>query len=249
MTAVFDGQGPVPAALEQPVYRLLGIDEDAEQSWQRYATSLIVFSGVALLVVYGFWRSRATCRSTRSTSPTSPPPSPSTPPVASSRTRTGRTTWARRRCRTSPRWSASSVHQFATAARRHRHGRGGHPRLREPRQADHRELLGRPRPRPHLHPAADRVRPRRHLRRPGRRRHARRPGRHPRRPERCDPDHPAGPERLHDGDQAARQQRWRLHERQQRPPLREPDGLHALPLARRSSCRSRSPAPTCSARW
>jgi K+-transporting ATPase ATPase A chain len=56
MAAVFDGRVHWMGWIERPTYRLLGVDPDSEQSWQRYATSLIIYSGVAVLVVYGFER-------------------------------------------------------------------------------------------------------------------------------------------------------------------------------------------------
>src|ERR1700678_886699 len=56
MEAVFDGRVHWMGWLERPTYRLLGVDAESEQSWQRYATSLIIYSGVAVLVVYGFQR-------------------------------------------------------------------------------------------------------------------------------------------------------------------------------------------------
>jgi K+-transporting ATPase ATPase A chain len=56
MEAVFDGRVHWLGWLERPTYRLLGVDPESEQSWQRYATSLVIYSGVALLVLYGFER-------------------------------------------------------------------------------------------------------------------------------------------------------------------------------------------------
>jgi len=56
MEAVFDGRVHWMGFIERPTYRLLGVDAESEQSWQRYATSLIIYSGVAVLVVYGFQR-------------------------------------------------------------------------------------------------------------------------------------------------------------------------------------------------
>ena len=35
---------------ERPVYRLLGTSPDHEQSWQRYAASMIIFSGCLICV-------------------------------------------------------------------------------------------------------------------------------------------------------------------------------------------------------
>ena len=46
MAAVFDGRVRYLAWAERPFYRLLGTGPDKEQSWQRYAGSTIVFSGV-----------------------------------------------------------------------------------------------------------------------------------------------------------------------------------------------------------
>jgi K+-transporting ATPase ATPase A chain len=52
MAAVFEGRVTWLAWLERPIYRTLGIDPEAEQSWQRYAGALVVFSGVAILFTY-----------------------------------------------------------------------------------------------------------------------------------------------------------------------------------------------------
>src|SRR5271157_1549131 len=54
MTAVFSGRVRFCSFIERPIYRLLGIDPEAEQSWRRYASSLVIFSGVILLVTYLF---------------------------------------------------------------------------------------------------------------------------------------------------------------------------------------------------
>jgi potassium-transporting ATPase potassium-binding subunit len=56
MAAVFEGRTKWLAFVERPLYRVLGVDEKNEQSWQRYAASVIVFSGMALLVTYGIFR-------------------------------------------------------------------------------------------------------------------------------------------------------------------------------------------------
>ena len=52
MAAVFDGRITFLAWLERPFYRMLGTSPDREQSWQRYAGSTVIFSGVFLLVGY-----------------------------------------------------------------------------------------------------------------------------------------------------------------------------------------------------
>src|SRR3984957_5414583 len=52
MAAVFDGRVHFLAWAERPAYRLLGTSPEAEQSWQRYATSMIIFSAVSMLFTY-----------------------------------------------------------------------------------------------------------------------------------------------------------------------------------------------------
>ena len=39
-------------AIERPIYRLCGIDEDGEQRWTTYATSMLAFSVVSMLILY-----------------------------------------------------------------------------------------------------------------------------------------------------------------------------------------------------
>jgi K+-transporting ATPase ATPase A chain len=56
MAAVYEGRVTYLAWLERPIYRTLGVDPDAEQSWQRYGGALIVFSGVAILFTYAIER-------------------------------------------------------------------------------------------------------------------------------------------------------------------------------------------------
>jgi K+-transporting ATPase ATPase A chain len=52
MAAVFDGRVHFLGWAERPVYRALGTGPDQEQSWKRYATSMIIFSAVAMGVTY-----------------------------------------------------------------------------------------------------------------------------------------------------------------------------------------------------
>jgi K+-transporting ATPase ATPase A chain len=52
MANVYEGRVHYLAFIERPIYRTLGVDPEAEQSWQRYAAALIVFSGVAILFTY-----------------------------------------------------------------------------------------------------------------------------------------------------------------------------------------------------
>src|ERR1700744_4634451 len=56
MAAVFQGRVRWLAFVERPLYRVLGVDAENEQSWQRYAGSLIVYSGIALAVTYAIFR-------------------------------------------------------------------------------------------------------------------------------------------------------------------------------------------------
>ncbi|HEX7521848.1 MAG TPA: potassium-transporting ATPase subunit KdpA [Acidimicrobiia bacterium] len=60
MAAVFGG-GHAPGdrvflPLERVIYRLVGIDQDREQRWTRYAGSLLVFSFVSIVVLYAIQR-------------------------------------------------------------------------------------------------------------------------------------------------------------------------------------------------
>ncbi|HXW82397.1 MAG TPA: potassium-transporting ATPase subunit KdpA, partial [Acidimicrobiales bacterium] len=52
MAAVFDGRVQFLGWAERPVYWLLGTSPDNEQSWQRYAGSMIIFSGVSMAFTY-----------------------------------------------------------------------------------------------------------------------------------------------------------------------------------------------------
>jgi K+-transporting ATPase ATPase A chain len=56
MVAVYEGRTRWLSAVERPIYRLLGVDPAGEQTWQRYGASVIVFSGVAILISYLIFR-------------------------------------------------------------------------------------------------------------------------------------------------------------------------------------------------
>src|ERR1022692_4348166 len=56
MVSVYEGRTRWLSVIERPVYRVIGVDPQAEQTWQRYAASVIVFSGIALAVTYGIFR-------------------------------------------------------------------------------------------------------------------------------------------------------------------------------------------------
>ena len=52
MAAVFEGRVGFLGFAERPVYRLLGTAPEQEQSWKRYAGSVIIFSAVSVAVTY-----------------------------------------------------------------------------------------------------------------------------------------------------------------------------------------------------
>jgi K+-transporting ATPase ATPase A chain len=56
MAAVYEGRVRWLSFVERPIYRVCGIDPGNEQSWQRYGTSLVMFSAVALGVTYLIFR-------------------------------------------------------------------------------------------------------------------------------------------------------------------------------------------------
>jgi potassium-transporting ATPase potassium-binding subunit len=52
MVAVYENRVHFLGFVERPIYRLLGTGPEREQSWKRYAGSLVVFSGVSILLTY-----------------------------------------------------------------------------------------------------------------------------------------------------------------------------------------------------
>jgi potassium-transporting ATPase potassium-binding subunit len=52
MAAVFDGRVHFFGFVERPVYRVLGTSPEQEQTWKRYAGSLIIFSAVSMVFTY-----------------------------------------------------------------------------------------------------------------------------------------------------------------------------------------------------
>jgi potassium-transporting ATPase potassium-binding subunit len=52
MAAVFDGRVHFLGWAERPVYRLLGTKPEQEQTWKRYAGSMIIFSAVSIVFTY-----------------------------------------------------------------------------------------------------------------------------------------------------------------------------------------------------
>ncbi|WP_037905927.1 potassium-transporting ATPase subunit KdpA [Actinacidiphila yeochonensis] len=56
MVAVYEGRSRWLKWLERPIYRALKVEPESEQTWQRYAASVIGFTAVALLITYGIFR-------------------------------------------------------------------------------------------------------------------------------------------------------------------------------------------------
>jgi K+-transporting ATPase ATPase A chain len=60
MAAVLDGSSVVVRTIGRPVeqllYRLAGVDRDAEMSWKQYAFAVLLFNALGALAVYGFLR-------------------------------------------------------------------------------------------------------------------------------------------------------------------------------------------------
>src|ERR1700727_2189823 len=56
MVGVFDGRIKFLSFIERPIYRLLGTSPDREQSWKRYAGSLVIFSGLSIAITYAILR-------------------------------------------------------------------------------------------------------------------------------------------------------------------------------------------------
>jgi potassium-transporting ATPase potassium-binding subunit len=56
MVGVFEGRISFLGFLERPIYRMLGTSPDKEQSWKRYAGSVVVFSGLSFAITYAILR-------------------------------------------------------------------------------------------------------------------------------------------------------------------------------------------------
>ena len=52
MAAVFDGRVHFLGWAERPVYRVLGTSPEQEQTWKRYAGSMVIFSAIAIGITY-----------------------------------------------------------------------------------------------------------------------------------------------------------------------------------------------------
>ncbi len=56
MAAVFEGRARWLRFAERPIYRVIGVNPESEQTWKQYATSLIIFSAAAIGVTYLIFR-------------------------------------------------------------------------------------------------------------------------------------------------------------------------------------------------
>jgi potassium-transporting ATPase potassium-binding subunit len=56
MVGVFEGRITFLGFIERPIYALLGTGPDREQSWKRYAASVVVFSGLSFAITYAILR-------------------------------------------------------------------------------------------------------------------------------------------------------------------------------------------------
>src|SRR5579871_6746274 len=63
MSRVFAGErtflDPILRPIERLVYRVTGVDEKHEMRWTEYATAMLLFSGVSMLVLYLIQRVQA----------------------------------------------------------------------------------------------------------------------------------------------------------------------------------------------
>ena len=66
MAGIYEGRIPgilgLLRPLERQIYRASAIAPEAEMGWRRYATALLSFSLVSILVVYALQRVQASCR-------------------------------------------------------------------------------------------------------------------------------------------------------------------------------------------
>src|ERR1700733_377124 len=56
MVAVFEGRLHFLGFIERPIYRLLGTSPEKEQTWKRYAASVVIFSGLSFAITYAILR-------------------------------------------------------------------------------------------------------------------------------------------------------------------------------------------------
>ncbi len=91
---------------ERAVYRLAGVDGDADQKWSAYLRGVLAFSAVSVVFLYAFLRLQNHLLLSLGMPAMHARTSPSTPPPPSSPTPTGSPTPASRRWATWCRWPA-----------------------------------------------------------------------------------------------------------------------------------------------
>ncbi len=173
------GPRPLPAWAERPFYRLLGTSPESEQSWKRYAGSLVIFSGA--FVAFGYLLLRI-----QGSLPLNPQHLGAVTPALSFNTAVSfltNTNWQNYAGETTMSYFSQigvlTVQQFVSAAVGIAVAIAMVRGFSRRNSADHRQLLGRCHPLHDLHPAADFLRGRHRGRRPGRRADVGRAGKHP----------------------------------------------------------------------
>ncbi len=56
LVCVYSGKVCFLGFVERPIYRILGVNKDSEQTWKRYSGALIIFSSVSLILSYAILR-------------------------------------------------------------------------------------------------------------------------------------------------------------------------------------------------
>ncbi len=197
MVAVYEGRTKWLTWVERPIYRALRVDPQGEQTWPRYATSVIVFSGVALLITYGIFRLQGYL-------PFNPNHFPAVRADTAWNTAVSfvtNTNWQSYSGETTMSYLVPDGRPCGAELPVRCGGHGGcgrtDPRVRAQRFQDDRQLLGRPGAQHHLHPVADRLHRRDRLHLPGRGADPRRRRARPQRAGRRRPDPAARPRSPH----------------------------------------------------
>ena len=215
------------APIERVIYRICGVDPTREQTWPVYAFALIAFSLVSVLGLYALQRLQGHL-------PLNPTDAGAVPPALAFNTAASfvtNTNWQNYGGELTmshlTQMAGLAVQNFVSAAVGLCVAVALIRGLRSAQVEDDRQLLGRPHARHAPPPPAARDRLRARPREPGRRPEL------PRLHDRAnaagsgavDPGRPGGEPGGHQGDGP---ERWRLLQRQLRPPVREPERAHAI---------------------
>ena len=146
MVGVFEGRIHFLSFVERPIYRLLGTSPDREQSWKRYAGSLVVFSGLSIAITYAILRFQGSL-------PLNPQHFGAVPPALSWNTAASfvtNTNWQNYGGEDDDVVPLPDVRADGAAVRdaggRHRSGAGHRPRVLQEGIVHRRQLLGRHHP-------------------------------------------------------------------------------------------------------